>query len=133
MGNLLLQGALGMGVGLGGAPELHLPADVVAALAAQLARLAGLADLEGHAVARLQRGDGRAHGGDDAGRLVAQRQGLPHEDVAVAEVAEVVQVRAAEAGRLDGHLDMVGAERGQHSFFLGRNVSLGPGGFKENK
>ena len=53
MGNLLLQGALGMGVGLSGAPELHLSADIVAALPAQLARLARLADLEGHVVARL--------------------------------------------------------------------------------
>ena len=58
---------------------------------------------------------------------MAQSQGLPHQDVAVAEVAKVVQVRAAEAGRLDGHLDIVGAERGKDSFFLGRNVSLGPG------
>jgi hypothetical protein len=58
---------------------------------------------------------------------VAQRQGLAHQDVAVAEVAKVVQVRAAEPGRLDGYLDVVGAEGGQLTSFLGRCLSMGYG------
>lgn len=118
MHNLLLEGALGMGEGLGGAAELHVAADVVAAGAAQLAALAGLADLEGDAVADAQRRDGRAHGRDQAGRLVAQRERLPHHNVPVAEVVVVVQVRAAEPRRLDGHAHVVRARRGQFPLFL---------------
>jgi hypothetical protein len=115
-----------MGVGLGGAPELHLSADVVPALLAELARFAGLADLEGYVVARPKRSDAGAHRGDDAGGLMAQRQGLAHQDVAVAEVTKVVQVRAAQARRLDGYLDVVGIERGQDPFFLCKGKTVSP-------
>lgn len=121
VGDDLLQGALGVGEGLGGTAEGHGAADVVAALAAQLARLAREADLEGDVVAGLQQvrlSHSGADGRDDAGRLVAQGQGLFDEDVAVAVVAEVVQVGTAEAGGLDGDEDVVGGEIGEGSFFL---------------
>ena len=118
MGDGLLESALGVGEGLGGAAEPHLAADVVAALEAERALAARLADLEGDLVADLEACDARADGGHDARRLVAERQGLPHQDVAVAEVVEVVQVRAAETRSLDGDLDLVGGGRGQLAFFL---------------
>lgn len=73
-----------------------------------------VADLEGRGV------DGGPDGGDDAGGLVAQGQGLLDEDVAVAVVAEVVQVGAAEAGGLDGDEEVVGGEFGEGAFFLVR-------------
>jgi hypothetical protein len=77
-----------------------------------------LADLKGDVVPNLERGYAGTHGSDDAGRFVAQGQGLAHQNVAVAEVAEVVQVRATETCSLDGHLDVIGAERRQLSFLL---------------
>ncbi len=107
-----------MGVCLGRAPEFHVPADIVPTPAAQLAAVAGLADLEGHMVAWLERRDVGAHGGDYAGGFMAKCQGLLHQDVAIAEVAKVVQVRAAQAGGLDGYLDVVGAEGRQSPLFL---------------
>lgn len=118
VGDLLLEGALGVGEALCRGAEGHLPADVVAALGAQLALAAGQADLEGHVVAGLEVCHRRADGGDGAGRLVAQGHGLTHLDVAVAVVAVVVQVGAAEAGRLDGHQDFVRLEVWEGALFL---------------
>lgn len=119
VGDLLLEGALGVGEALCRGAEGHGAADVVAALGAQLALAAGEADLEGDVVAGLQVGHGRAHGGDGAGGLVAQGHGLAHLDVAVAVVAVVVQVGAAEARRLDCHQDFGGLEDRDGALFLG--------------
>lgn len=116
--DLLLEGALGVGEALCRGAEGHLPADVVAALLAQLALAAGQADLEGHVVAGPEVCHGRAHRRHGPRRLVAQGHGLPHLDVAVAVVAVVVQVRAAEAGRLDGHQDLGGLEVWEGALFL---------------
>lgn len=96
----------------GGAAEAHVAADVVPADVAEGAPAAGQANLEGDAVAGPE-ALGVGPGGDhDAARLVAQRQRLLHQDVAVAVVREVVQVRAAQARRLDGDVDLVGGEGG---------------------
>ena len=47
--------------------------------------------------------------GDNAGAgFVAEGEGFEHGDVAVAEVGEVVEVGAAEAGGEDGDLDFAG-------------------------
>lgn len=116
--DLLLQRSLGMGVCLGGATELHAAADVVTALSAVLAVLAGEADLEGDAVTSNEVGDGRTDCDDGATGLVAQGQGLADDDVAVAEVVEVVQVGATEAGGLDGDLDLIAGGRGKLSLLL---------------
>lgn len=100
----VLEGALGVGKRFGRGAEGHGAADVVAAAGAEGAGGAGLADLEGDAVAWLEGGwrDAAADGGDDAGGFVAEGEGLAHEDVAVAVVRVVVQVGAAEAGGFDG-------------------------------
>ena len=119
VGDLLLEGALGVGEALCRGAEGHLPADVVAALAAQLALAAGQADLEGDVVAGLEVRHARAHGCHGAGRLVAQGHGLAHLDVAVAVVAVVVQVGAAEACRLDCHQDFGWLEGREGALFLG--------------
>lgn len=49
---------------------------------------------------------------------MAQGQRLPDFDRPVAEVPEVVQVRAAEAGRLHGDLHFVGCWGGKVPDFL---------------
>ena len=125
VGDLLLEGALGVGEGLGRGAEGHLPADVVAALGAQLALAAGEADLEGDVVARFQSCHARAHRRHGPRRLVAQGHGLPHLDVAVAVVAVVVQVGAAETRRLDCHQDFGGLEGRDCALFLRVVVRLG--------
>lgn len=120
VGDGLLEGALGVGVGLGAGAEGHVPADVVPPRGAQLAGAAGQADLEGDVVAGPEVRDGGADGGDDARGLVAEGEGLADLDVAVAEVGEVVQVGAAEAGGLDVHEDVGGGQGGESAFFLGQ-------------
>jgi hypothetical protein len=104
---------------LGRAAELHAATDIVPSLVAVLAALAGKTDLEGDAVAGAQGGDAIADGEDGAAGLVAEGERLADEDVAVAEVVEVVQVGAAEAGGLYGYLDFVAAGGGEVSGFLG--------------
>lgn len=110
--------------GLGRGAEGHGAADVVAARQAELAGAAGHADLESDAVAHGELG-GRvgADARDDACGLVAEGEGLADLDVAVAEVAEVVQVGAAEAGGLYGDEDFFWGEGGERSVFLGWRVS----------
>lgn len=115
----LLQRPLKMRERLGRAAEAHTLADVVPALLAERAVLTGQTDFERDAVADPQMAHLRANTGHDAGRLVAQRHGLAHEDVAVAVVREVVQVGAAEAGRLHGDLDFGGGRGRELSGFLG--------------
>lgn len=114
----LLQRPLHVRKGLGRAPELHAPADVVSPAVAKLAALARQADLERDPVARLEVRDARSHGNNGAAGFVAQRQRLAHEDVAIAEVAEVVQVRAAEASGLNSDLDFVCGGSWEAAFFL---------------
>ncbi len=80
MVDAVLQGALGVREGLGGAAERHARADAVAA-------------------ASVPGGTPGPHRRHHARRLVAQRQRLPHRDVPVPVVPVVVQVRAAEARR----------------------------------
>lgn len=104
---------------LGRTAELHAAADIVPPLVAVLAALAGKANLEGDAVAGPQGGDAIAGGEDGAAGLVAEGEGFADEDVAVAEVVEVVQVGAAEAGGLYGDLDFVAGRGGEVSCFLG--------------
>lgn len=104
--------------GLGRAAEAHALADVVAALVAEEALLAGQTDLERDVVADLEVGHACADGRDDAGRLVAQGQGLADDDVAIAVVVEVVQVGAAKARGLYGDLDLVAGRCRQDALFL---------------
>jgi hypothetical protein len=103
----LLQCALRMWERLGRASEVHALAYVVPPFKTQLTLLTRLADLERNPVTHLEVTDARTDGRDDARGLVTQRQGFPDEDVAITVVTEVVQVGAAEAGGLDGDLDLV--------------------------
>lgn len=88
----LLQRALRVRDGLSRAAEAHAAADVVPAGCAEVTLLAGQANLEGDLVANAQGRDGGTCGRNHATGLVTEREGLAHEDVPVAEVAEVVQV-----------------------------------------
>lgn len=121
MRDRVLQGALGVREGLGRRPERHGLADVVAALGAERAGAAGQADLERDGVAGREVGDGGADGGHGAGGFVAEGEGLADLDVAVAEVREVVQVGAAEAGGAYFDEDVGGGEGREGAFFLGGN------------
>lgn len=72
VGDGILQRALGVGERLGRGAERHGFANVVAALGAAVAVVAGQPDLEGDIVAWLEVGDLAADGGDGAGGFVAE-------------------------------------------------------------
>lgn len=98
------EGAIEMGVDLCRGAEAHLWAEVVAVGEAERAFAAGQPDFEGDAVADSEVLYVGPNGCDDTGGLVAQAVGLAHYEVAIAAVAVVVQVGAAEAGRSNGDL-----------------------------
>lgn len=120
--NPVLKSALGVRESLCRAPELHALADVVSALLTPLALAARLTDLEGNLVSNfkvcLRLG---AHRHNHARRLVTQRHWLFHDDVAIAVVVVVVQVRAAEAGCSHRDLELIGRRRSKVTVFLGSN------------
>lgn len=101
----VLQRALKVRKRLCRAAEAHAFADVVASLTAALALSAGYADLEGDLVADAEARGCGADGHDHTGGLVAEREGLADDDIAVAVVVVVVQVGAAETCRADGDLE----------------------------
>jgi hypothetical protein len=107
-----------MGEGLCAGAELHLRADVVAALFAEGACAAGEADFEGDAVADFEGCYFGADGCDCAGGFVAETHGRADDEVAIAAVGVVVQVGAAEAGGCDGDLDVCASWSGNSAFFL---------------
>ena len=104
-----LQGPLGVREGLGRAPEAHVGADIIPAGLAERALTAREAYLESHQVTWNEGVHACTDGRDRTARLVAQRQRLAHQDVAVTVVVEVVQIGAAEPRSLDGHLHLAGA------------------------
>lgn len=114
----LLQRALEVWEALAAAAEAQIFADVVAALVAASAGSARQADFESDLVADFEVCDAGADGGDDAGALVAERQGLADEDVAIAVVGVVVQVAAAEAGGGNADLEFVGFGLGEGAGLL---------------
>lgn len=116
----LLEGSLGVGKRLCGTAELHAFADIIPSRGAKLAGLTWLANFKCDMVAYGEVGDVGGDSSDDAAGLVAQSEGLPHEDVAVAEVVEVVQVGAAKPCGLDGDLDFARRKGGEFSLFLRR-------------
>lgn len=98
------QGAV---VGRGGG-EAHLGTEVVVAREAGLAAAAGVAGLEGDAVAFAQSGYRLAHGHDGARTLVAQHHGVFDDKVANGAVVPVVHVGAADARVVYGYEDVMG-------------------------
>lgn len=107
----LLQSTLGVWEGLSRAPELHGRADVVTALEAEAAALAGLADLHCDAVTHNKPCDVRANGSDYAGRLMTEGQGFADWDVTDGVVVVIMEVRATETCRLGGYLDLANGGR----------------------
>lgn len=103
----LLQRALEMRESLATASELHVFANVVAALGAAGTTPAWQADFESNFVAGLEAGDIGADRSDYACRFVAEGERLADEDVAVAVVGVVVEVAAAEAGGGNADLKFV--------------------------
>ena len=92
----------------GGGGEAHVRAEVVVAREAGGAAAAGVAGLEGDAVAGLEGGDGVADGDDGAGGFVAEDHGVPDDEVADCAVDPVVHVGAADAGVVYLDEDIVG-------------------------
>jgi hypothetical protein len=105
----LLEGALVVRIGLSTAPEAQLLAKVVAALAADSALSAGYANLEGNTVAELEALDLWANGHHLARGLVAKREGLACAEVTIGELLVVGNVGTANAGSLDGNLQLASA------------------------
>jgi hypothetical protein len=81
-----------MGESLCARSELHLRADVVAALFAEGACTAGETDFEGDAVAHFEGCYFGADCCDCAGGFVAETHWRAHDEVAIAAVRVVVQV-----------------------------------------
>lgn len=92
--------------------EPHLRAEVVVAAEAGGAAAAGVAGLEGDAVAGAEGGDGGADLDDGAGGLVAEDHGVLDDEVPDGAVLPVVHVGAADAGVVHGDEDVVGGLQG---------------------
>lgn len=90
--DLFLQRALRVRVGFGRASKLHSAADVVSALFAVFAGLAGQTDFESDSVSGRQALDVGANCHHGAARLVAERQGLANNNVSISVMVEVVQI-----------------------------------------
>jgi hypothetical protein len=118
----LLQRPLEMRKALPTTPKPHLLANIIPPLLTPRALLARNADFECDFVTDLEIRYGGADGGDDAGGLMAEGQGLADEDVAVAVVGVVVQVAAAEAGGGDADLELFRGGWGEVAGFLGSGV-----------
>jgi hypothetical protein len=84
----------------------------------QLTFHARQANLESHFVPNFKVFNLEAYGTNDAGRLMAQRQGLLHNDVAIAVMIEVVKVRATESGGLDSNLHFIRSWRRKAAILL---------------
>lgn len=111
----LLQRPLRMRIRLRGAAEPHAGTDIIPPLPTPLAFFARLAHLQRDLISYLPliRGHRGSDSHDDAGGFVAEGQGFADEDVAVAEVSVVVEVRAAEAGCVDCDLQVRGGGAGE--------------------
>ena len=88
----VLQRTLRMREALRTTPKSHGLANVVSPLLAPLALLARLTDFKRDFVTNIEVLDLGANTNNDTGRLVAEREGLLHDDVAIAVVSVVVQV-----------------------------------------
>lgn len=91
-----------------GSGEAHLGAQVVAAGQAVLAAAAGVAGLEGDAVASLEGLHGVTNLDDGTSGLVAKDHGVLDDKVANGTVLPVVDVGAADTGVVDGDENIVG-------------------------
>jgi hypothetical protein len=102
----ILKGALVVGEGLGAAPESQLLAEVVSALAAGGTLAAGNADLKRDPVTDLEALDFRPNGNDNTRGLVAKREGLTSTKITIGKLFVVANIGAADAGLLDGDLEL---------------------------
>jgi hypothetical protein len=84
----------------------------------QLTFHARQANLEGHFVAYFKVFDLGAYGRNYASRLMTQCQGFLHNDVAIAEMVEVVKVGATEPRGLNNNLHFIRARRWEAAIFL---------------
>lgn len=104
----LLKSALRMGIRLGRAAEFHSSADIISALVAIFAVLAWLTDFEGDSIPSCQCRDARTNSNDRSARLMAKRQWLTNNNIAISVMVEIVQIGTTEAGGLDSNLNLVG-------------------------
>lgn len=103
---------------LGRAPEPHATADIIPTIAAVITVTARHANLESNTVTSSQILHRRADCDNSTAGFMAEGKGLADEDVTVAVMAKVVEVGAAEAGGLDGDLDLVAGGGGELTLFL---------------
>ena len=89
------------------APKPHLLANVISPLHASLALLAWQSHLQSHLIPDFEPRDTRPDCGNYAGRFMAKRHGLVHENVTIAVVVVVMEVRATETGGADIDLEFI--------------------------
>lgn len=120
MVDAILERALKVWEGLGGASEAHGLADVVTTFGAPGTCAAGQPDLQGDFVTDLKAHHLWADGDDRASRLMAERHGFLDEDISIAIVVVVVQIGPTEARSMDCHLQLARGWAGDGSAFLTR-------------
>ena len=101
---LLLESALEMGDGLGAAPESHLLAQVITALAADATLATGNPDLEGDTISNLEAHHRGSNGNHCAGRLVAERKRHAGTQVTIGKLLVIGDIRATDTCSLDSNL-----------------------------
>ena len=114
---LLTESTLYVGVAHGTAVVAHIQTMVLQAVLTVVAQAAGPAGTHGDPIADSERTDRGPYPLDDAGNFVTENHRLTNTDGAEAAVAEVVQVRAADATATDANLQLIGPELGGEHLF----------------
>ena len=104
--DLVLQGSLVVRERLRAAPKPQLLAEVVSSFPASATLAAGNTDLEGNAVTNLEALDFRPNGDDHTGRFMTQGEWLTSTEITVGELLVIAHIRTADAGLLDGNLEL---------------------------
>jgi hypothetical protein len=93
------------------AEEAHVEAMVAHAISAEAADAAGQRGVDRHRIAHREVRDAGAEASNGADDFVAEHHGFGEPDRAEAAVADIVQVRAADAATIDPNTRLTGAGR----------------------
>lgn len=124
MVDAFLQRSLEVGEALCAAPEPHALTEVVTASSADATLATWNADFESNTVTDGEARHMRADGHHLARRLVAEGQWLPAAQVSVGILLIVADVRATDAGRAYGDLELTRARIRDVSYLLRGSVRL---------
>jgi len=96
----------------GAAQELHVSAEIAAAITTEGASQAGAAGIDGNPGPAREASDTLSDLQHDTGNLVPEGQRLPHGKVADRAAVEVVQIRPADAPEAHRHANFTRERRG---------------------